>query len=68
MARIRLGKPDVQPDTPSHVEGVHGGNQGPYEKQAGHHTDDTADSRRSTGINPKNRDPILPSMPNLPPG
>jgi hypothetical protein len=41
---------------------------GNYEKQAGHHTDDTADARRSTGVKPKRHDPLLPDMPNLPPG
>ena len=65
---IRVGKPDVQPDTPSHVKGVRGGNQGPNAKQPGHHADGTADARLSTGINPDKRDPILGIMPNLPPG
>jgi len=39
-----------------------------YEKQPGHHDDDTADARRSTGVSPKRHNAILPSMPNLPPG
>jgi hypothetical protein len=69
MAEIRVGKPDVKPDTPSHVKGVHQGNQsGAYKQEAGHHRDGTADARRSTGIRPKKRNPILPVMPNLPPG
>jgi hypothetical protein len=69
MAEIRVGKPDIRPDTPSHVKGVHQGNKkGAYERQAGHRKDGTADARRSTGIRPKNHDPILPIMPNLPPG
>lgn len=69
MAEIRVGKPDVKPDTPSHMKGVAEGNRkGAYEHEIGHHPDGTADSRRSTGINPKKRDPILPVMPNLPPG
>lgn len=67
MARIKVGKPDVEPDLPSHVDGVPQGNQKPA-KQQGHHDDGTVDARRSTGINPKKHDPILPIMPNLPPG
>jgi hypothetical protein len=69
MAEIRVGKPDVSPDTPSHTPGVREGNtRGAYQRQAGHHLDDTADARRSTGVRPKDRNPILPSMPNLSPG
>lgn len=69
MGRIRVGKPAVRPDTPSHVSGNKQGNsKGSYGKQPGHHQDGTADARRSTGIDPRRRDPILPVMPNLPPG
>jgi len=69
MGRIRVGEPQVRPDTPSHVKGVNEGNaKGGYEHQVGHHLDGTADARRSTGIRPKHHDAILPIMPNLPPG
>jgi hypothetical protein len=69
MAEIKVGKPHTKPDAPSHTKGVKQGNaKGAYEKQVGHHEDDTADARRSTGIRPKKRNPILPIMPNLPPG
>ncbi len=69
MAEIRVGKPDVKPDTPSHTKGVHQGNKkGAFKKQTGHYLDGTADARRSTGVNPKKHEPILPIMPNLPPG
>lgn len=69
MADIRVGKPQVKPDTPAHTKGVHEGNKkGAYEKQKGHHQDGTADARRSTGVSPKKHDAILPVMPNLPPG
>ncbi|MFI7416789.1 hypothetical protein [Nonomuraea sp. NPDC049684] len=69
MAHIKVGKPDVAPDATAHVKGVEQGNRpGAYERQAGHHRDGTADARRSTGISPKKHDPILPVMPNLPPG
>lgn len=68
MGTIRVGKPDVRPDTPTHVKGVRQGNTGPNHKQPGHNEDGTADARRSTGINPRTHDPILKTMPNLPPG
>lgn len=69
MGRIRLGKPDIKIDTPSHTKGVHQGNaEGNYKQQVGHHPDGTADARRSTGVRPKKRNPILAIMPNLPPG
>lgn len=68
MGRIRVGRPDVQHDTPTHVKGLTEGNHGPNHQQAGHNKDGTATARRSTGINPKRHDPILPIMPNLPPG
>ena len=69
MAEIRVGRPDVKIDASAHTKGVPQGNApGNYEKQAGHHDDDTADARRSTGVGPKRHDPILPIMPNRPPG
>jgi hypothetical protein len=69
MSNIRVGKPDVNPDAPSHVKRVQQGNaKGAYEKQSGHHADGSADARRSTGISPKKHNPILKIMPNLPPG
>jgi hypothetical protein len=68
MSRIRTGEGDVRPDTPTHVPGIRQGNEGPYEKQPGHHASGTADARRSTGIDWKKHDAIAESMPNLPPG
>jgi len=69
MGHIRTGKPRVRPDTPAHTKGVEQGNSdGSYRKEIGHHDDGTVDARRSTGIAPKRHDPILPIMPNLPPG
>jgi hypothetical protein len=68
MGRIRVGDPDVRPDTPGHVRGLHQGNEGSYDGQPGHHEDGTADARRSTGIHWKKHNAILKSMPNLPPG
>ncbi|AZQ74807.1 MULTISPECIES: hypothetical protein [Streptomyces] len=68
MGRIRVGKADVKPDTPTHVRGVHEGNKGPHTRQTGHHEDGTSDARRSTGIHAKGHDALLDVMPNIPPG
>jgi hypothetical protein len=69
MGDIRVGSAEVKIDAPSHVWGVHAGNKkGAYRKSVGHHSDGTADARRSTGVRPKKHDRILPIMPNLPPG
>jgi hypothetical protein len=65
---IRIGEPDVKRATPTHVPGVRTGNGvGAYEKSPGHLPDGSSTARRSTGINPEDRDPILPEMPNLSP-
>ncbi|RPE46516.1 hypothetical protein EDD90_9858 [Streptomyces sp. Ag109_O5-1] len=68
MGNIRVGRPQARPDTPSHVPGIHQGNEGPYKKQTGHHQDGTADARRSTNISWKRHDALLDVMPNIPPG
>ena len=66
---IRVGKADVKHDKPAHVKGVAQGNAtGNYEKQPGHLPDGRSTAERSTGVNPKAHDPILPAMPNLSPG
>ena len=67
MANLRVGKPDVKPDAPSHTKGTNQGNRGPTEKQVGHNADGTATAARSTGIDPKSHEPIDPRMPNLSP-
>jgi hypothetical protein len=65
---VRTGKPDVSPDKPSHIAGVHEGNApGNYAKQRGHLADGKSTAERSTGINPDDHDPIAPGMPNLSP-
>jgi hypothetical protein len=65
---LRLGRPDVEPDKPAHTPGIKEGNaKGNYEKQIGHRPDGKSTAMRSTGINPKAHDPILPTMPNLSP-
>ncbi|GAA4629577.1 hypothetical protein GCM10023196_051470 [Actinoallomurus vinaceus] len=69
MGRIRVGKPDVRPDTPAHVPGIREGNaKRRLSRQIGHRRDGTADARRSTGIKPRKHNAILKIMPNLPPG
>ena len=68
MGRIRVGKPDVTTDTPTHVRGLHEGNKGPSQSQPGHFEDGTADARRSTGIHWKKHNAILKIMPNISPG
>ncbi|GDY28427.1 hypothetical protein [Gandjariella thermophila] len=68
MASIRVGKPHVKADTPAHTRGVTEGNsRGHYDRQPGHLPDGRSTARRSTGIHPKARNPILPGMPNLSP-
>jgi hypothetical protein len=64
---LRVGKPDVKPDTPAHTKGNKEGNKGPTEKQRGHLADGRSTAERSTGVNPKAHDPIDPRMPNLSP-
>jgi hypothetical protein len=67
---LKVGKPDVKPDAPSHTPGIKMGNaEGNYKKQKGHLPDGSVTAERSTGVNPARRDPIAPQvMPNLPPG
>jgi hypothetical protein len=64
---ITVGKPDVTPDRTAHVKGVHEGNRGAARHQPGHLEDDTSTARRSTGINARKHDPLMPDMPNLSP-
>lgn len=69
MAHLRMGDQDVRPDLPSHTPGIKQGNaKGNYDKMAGHNPDGTSTAARSTGVNPRAREPIDPSMPNLSPG
>lgn len=66
---VTTGEAQVKPDDPSHVKGIKQGNsRGNYEKMSGHNPDGTSSSERSTGIDPKSKNPIDPSMPNLSPG
>ena len=65
---LKVGKPDVNPDKPTHVAGVKQGNsKRNYEKSPGHLPDGRSTARRSTGILAKKHEPIDPRMPNLSP-
>jgi hypothetical protein len=65
---LKVGKPHVDPEKPSHTPGVKMGNAlGNYEKMAGHTPDGRSTAARSTGIQAKRHEPILPGMPNLSP-
>jgi hypothetical protein len=65
---LKVGKPQVKPDTPTHVAGVSKGNsKRAYQKSPGHLPDGRSTARRSTGIRPSGHDPIDPRMPNLSP-
>ncbi len=65
---IRVGKPRVKPTTPTHYPGIREGNSpGHYEDSPGHLPGGRSTARRSTGVCDKDRDPILPEMPNLSP-
>lgn len=57
---ILVGKPDVSPTAPTHVRGVHEGNQ-PIS------TLGQDGARRSTGIAPELHGPLDPRMPKLTP-
>ncbi|MCA1729330.1 MAG: hypothetical protein LC751_07950 [Actinobacteria bacterium] len=77
MADIRVGKPDVKMDAPSHTPRVRQGNEpGGIEQDPGlHYTGERgagkpsakSTARKSTSINAKARNPIDPNSPNLPP-
>lgn len=65
---LRVGRPDADPEDPSHVSGVKQGNApGSYARMKGHNPDGTSSAARSTGINAEDREPILDAMPNLSP-
>jgi hypothetical protein len=74
FANLKVGKAQGKPTLPSHVRGVRQGNApGSIERERGLHPDPrdrrfaTGTAERSTGINPKARNPIDPRMPNLSP-
>lgn len=68
---IRVGRPQVRTDLPSHVPGVPTGNgRGNLEREPGivvRGRMAVGTARRSTGICPRSRNPIDARMPNLSP-
>ena len=68
---LRVGRRDVAPHLPSHVPGVMQGNAvGNFDRNVGIHRQGLGargTAARSTGINPEDRNPIDPRMPNLSP-
>jgi hypothetical protein len=66
--RIKLGKRQTKTDAPAHTPGIKQGNsRGNYERQAGMLEDGRRTAAASTGVGAGKREPIDPSMPNLPP-
>jgi hypothetical protein len=65
---VKTGRPDTTHDAPSHVPGIReGGAAGSYDRQPGHLPDGRSSARRSSGINPRQEEPIDARMPNLSP-
>jgi len=69
---LRVGKPHAYPSMSSHIRGIHMGNDpGRYSPNAGMRRTTNGElvvsARRSTGVNPRNRNPIDPRSPNLSP-
>ncbi|MBX6366315.1 MAG: hypothetical protein IRZ00_20920 [Gemmatimonadetes bacterium] len=65
---LRIGEPKTATTAPAHTPGVREGNEEHgYERQGGHLADGRSTAERSTGINPRARNPIDPSSPNLSP-
>jgi hypothetical protein len=70
IANVRVGKPQIDPDAPAHIRGIRMGNAGTLAHDPGFRQRDglvQATAARATGINAKERNPIDPRMPNLPP-
>ena len=72
VANVRVGKPDVDPDSLGHVRGVFQGNK-PHLAQRHKGIEEISETRaegtarRSTGIRPKHHDTIDPRMPKISP-
>ena len=72
VSNVVVGKPDVDPEQPSHVRGVFQGNK-PHPTQRHKGIEDESETyaegsaRRSTGIRPKHHDAIDPRMPKISP-
>ena len=62
-----MARQDTTPDKPSHTPGTNRGEEWSKHQTEPGREKETATARYSTGINAKNRDPIDPRMPHLPP-
>ena len=79
IENVRVGRPDVRPSAPSHVRGVHEGNESRHVARnegivrlapEGERDDEpkaVGTARRSTGVASRRHGPIDPRMPNLSP-
>lgn len=64
---LRVGRPDVDIDTPSHTPGTQRGEEVVLKHPEKGHTTQARTARSATAINPRQRDPIDSRMPFLPP-
>lgn len=64
---LRVGRPDVHIDTPSHTPGTQKGEEVVLKHPEKGRTTKARTARSATSINPTGRDPIDPRMPYLPP-
>jgi hypothetical protein len=62
-----MAKQHTKPDSPAHTPGVHKGEEWSRNHKEPGRENATVTARSATGINAKNRAPIDPRMPNLPP-
>lgn len=68
MANLKVGRPDVAPDAPSHVAGINEGNaKGNYASQRGMQADGRRTAESATSIDASHHGPIDKRMPSLPP-
>lgn len=62
-----MARQHTTPDAPAHTPGTHKGEEWTRNHKEPGRENGTATARSSTGINAKNREPIDPRMPHLPP-
>jgi hypothetical protein len=62
-----MARQHTTPDAPAHTPGTHKGEEWTRTRKEPGRENGTATARSSTGINAKNREPIDPRMPHLPP-
>lgn len=62
-----MARQHTTPDAPSHTPGTHRGEEWMRHSKEPGRENRTPNARSSTGINAKNREPIDPRMPHLPP-